>query len=169
MTNDEKVKKLELMIIKKKKNRKIIRWSLLLICILLIILFSVLLDKTKQLIYSGEFVTYEVFEYNDGYFLGIVFSSLALIVVIMLIVLDFLFCRHGTVQSNGHYITVFKTFSKNIVYLNGEFNAKFYLISLKFLHKLKLPNDVVVTIVFLSFPFRLAQFSFDDGTPSLEL
>ena len=167
MTNKEKTRNLELLLKRKKKTRKLLRWIFLLISIIAIVTFCVLLNSTKEVVKYID--TIEVTEYDVTYILCIVYSSLSTIVAIIFLVVEYLLCNFGTAESNDQYITVFKTISQNTVYINGEFNVKLYSISIKLFHKIKLPNDVCVTITFLPFPFRLARFSFDDNTPSIEL
>ena len=169
MTNKEITNELELKLKNKTKKRKLIKWIFVITFILCVIIFSVLFNESKEVVVYGENFTWEVIEYNEGYILGIVFSVLGLISSIILLVIEYLFCKYGTVETKGHYITVFKTLTKNTVYINGELNSKIYSISMKFHHQIKLPNDVGVSIIFLPFPLRLARFSFEDDTPTVEL
>ena len=139
----------------------------MLVSAIAIVIFCVLLNNSKEVVQYVE--TIEVTEYNVMYILCIVYSSLITLVAIVFLVVEYLLCNFGTAEANDQYITVFKTMMQNTVYINGEFNVKIYSISMKLFHKVKLPNDVSVTITFLPFPFRLARFSFDDNTPSIEL
>jgi hypothetical protein len=169
MNNRDKVRRLESELSQKKRNRKIIRWAMFLLFATLIIVFSVLFKNSKEIVIIGEYVPVELEKYNYGYLTGIIFSVFGLIFSIVLLVIDYLFCRFGTVEANGHYVTVFKKYTGNVVYVNGEFNNKFHMISIKLFYNVKLPNDVTVKITFLWPPLRLAHFSFTDGTPSIEL
>ena len=131
MTNKEKTRNLEMLLKRKMKTRKLLRWVFLLVSTIAIVIFCVLLNNSKEVVQYVE--TIEVTEYNVMYILCIVYSSLITLVAIVFLVVEYLLCNFGTAEANDQYITVFKTMMQNTVYINGEFNVKIYSIFLKIL------------------------------------
>ena len=72
-------------------------------------------------------------------------------------------------EANGHYITVYRGITENVVYVNGEEKCSKGIFSFTYVLETKLPDGVKIGVTFARGAFLLAHITFSDNNPSVDL
>ena len=147
------------------------RWTSGLICLgllALFILFMTLREVTKEVIVHDGYSflpAWEEVRYNPVYIPFCVISIMGSIYAGIFLLVDFLFCQHRTFQHPPHSITVYRSMSHNIVYVDGKEVGKLGPFTYDHVIETKLPTGEKVIV---SFSRYHARISYSDDTPSVE-
>jgi len=138
------------------------------------ILFLALREASKEVIVHGdEFLNgafaWETVEYNENYVVGMIIGFVGASMAMVLLLSDVIFCRFDTAEANGHYITVYRGMTKNIVYVNGEEKDRVGMFGFTYVLETKLPDGVKIGVTFARGAFLLAHITFSDNNPSVDL
>lgn len=114
--------------------------------------------------------TYETVSYNDDYVIGIALGIGGGIGLAVVPFLDFILCGFKTVTHKEGYITVFRGMGRASVYVNGEEKGRlgffgWYIPTIE----IWLPNKVKAIVTFSRGWMSMAQISFSDNTPTMEV
>ena len=138
------------------------------------ILFWALREASKEVIVHGEefldgVFAWESVKYNENYVVGMIIGFVGASMAMVFLLTDIIFCRFDTAEANGHYITVYRGMTKNVVYVNGEEKDSVGMFSCTYVLETKLPDGVKIGVTFARGAFLLAHITFSDNNPSVDL
>ncbi len=114
--------------------------------------------------------TYETVSYNDDYIFGIALGLGGGIGLAAVPILDFILCGFKTVTHKEGYITIFRSMGRSSVYVNGEEKGRLGFFGWEIpTVEIWLPNKVKVIVTFSRGWMSMAQITFSDNTPSIEV
>ena len=174
MTNFEKKELLENTLRKQLIRKRIIQALVFFGFLAIGILFWALREASKEVIVHGdEFLNgalaWETVEYNENYVVGMIIGFVGASMAMVFLLTDMIFCRFDTAEANGHYITVHRGMTKNVVYVNGEEKDSAGMLSFTYVLETKLPDGVKISVTFARGAFLLAHITFSDNNPSVDL
>ena len=174
MTNLEKKELLENTLRKQLIRKRIIQALVFFGFLAIGILFWALREASKEVIVHGdEFLNgalaWKTVEYNENYVVGMIIGFVGASMAMVFLLTDMIFCRFDTAEANGHYITVHRGMTKNVVYVNGEEKDSAGMFSFTYVLETKLPDGVKISVTFARGAFLLAHITFSDNNPSVDL
>ena len=114
--------------------------------------------------------TYETVSYNNDYVIGIALGIGGGIGMMGSLVIHFLMCHYETVRYKEYYITVLRTMGRSSVYVDGEEKGRLGFFGWEIpTVEVWLPNRVKAIITFSRGWMSMAQITFSDNTPSIEV
>ena len=174
MTNIEKKEQLENDLRKQRTKTRIIQALVFLAFLAIGIVTWALREASKEVIVHGEefldgIFSWESVKYNENYVIGMIIGFVGASMAAVIFLTDLIFCRFGTTEANGHYITAHRGMTNNIVYVNGEEKDRVGMFSFTYVLETKLPDGVKISVTFCRGAFLLAHISFSDNNPSVDL
>jgi len=163
-------KELEKRLKKKIRLRRSVETAVLLIFSVIAIVFSSLREASKEItVIDSGFFSYESISYNENYSVGIIFGALAAAIALSILISDLLLLRCVSHDTGIYHITLYRGFSRNTVYVDGEEKGEHGFFSYSPVVEAKLDNGTKITVSFLHGVFFVAHISFSDNTPSVEI
>ena len=174
MTNSKKKELLENTLRKHLIRKRIIQALVFFGLLAIGILFWALREASKEVIVHGEeflngAFSWETVKYNENYVVGMIIGFVVASMAMVFLLTDMIFCRFDTAEANGHYITVYRGMTKNVVYVNGEEKDSVGMFSFTYVLETKLPDGVKIGVTFARGAFLLAHITFSDNNPSVDL
>ena len=114
--------------------------------------------------------TYETVSYNDNYVIGIALGMGGGIGLCAVPFFDFILCGFKTVTHEESYITIFRSFGRASVFVNGEEKGRLGAFGWEIpTVEIWLANKVKAIVIFSRGCMSMAQISFSDNTPTIEV
>lgn len=152
--------------------RRLITGCLALVFLALFFLFFCLREASRTVVAHGtsfSLVSWTEVKYNDSYIPLIVIAMIGVMLSVIFLTMDMIFCGYKTVRKDLHCITLFRGMCGNIVYVDGQEKGRITPFSHANVVEVWLPNDVRVTICFSRAIWYMAHVSFSDDTASREV